>query len=458
MLKRIITLIFIFALIITLGGEVILSALTVSAAESTNNYSGVLADLGKDTSFDKSSYPLVIGDKSLSLIQVAEGSQNELYIYVYQPGGTTDIVASSINISKEHKDLEFKNYTLTLVSQEGVYHKYLVNGFTVSSDEERYYEITSIYRTAMVGEDTTSDDNGNTITEVPYAVKRSFKLTDDSVYVEDIDVIAVTSKFVGFMRYPTRSFNWIEKDIDVHFVAFSTDKKIDKLLEADVYYTQQSYEDETRYLAGGNKVEPIYGDKEEKYAYLQFGNTITYENGGWFGKNYQWNVIESVDDFFASETVDRVIFESRVFDVSKSETKITEESKAFIQEQEWVLRFAYTDYYYNYTDSGNSQYSECSYTIVGDVSLLRLAFETDGVYYNLGVIDNKQSGDPIPDNDTSEGTKLELDDDFKLVLGVIALCFLGFLLLAIWDRVKPIFKFLLSLFTWPIRVIFGKRK
>lgn len=455
MKKRILTIIVLFALIITMSGGVIPFALTVRA-EGVNNYSGPLADLGRDESFDKSQYPLVVGDKSLSLIQVAEGSQNELYIYVYQPGGTTDVVASSINISKEHKDLDFKNYTLTLVGQEGVFHKYLVNGFTVSSDQERYYEITSIYRAAQDGEDKTPDDNGNTITEVPYAVKRAFKLTDDSIYVEDIDVIAVTSKFVGFMRYPTRSFNWIEKDIDVHFVAFSTDKKIDKLLEADVYYTQQSYEDETRYLAGGNKVEPIYGKKEEKYAYLQFGNTITYENGGWFGKNYQWNVIESVDDFFVSETVDRVIFESRVFDVSKSDTKITEESKAFIQEQEWVLRFAYTDYYYNYTDSGNSQHSECSYTIVGDVSLLRLAFETDGVFYNLGVIDNKQSGDSIPDNNTGE-LEVTLDDDFKIFLAVIAGCVVLFLGLAIWDRVKPIFNFLWSLFTWPIRFIFGKR-
>ena len=70
-----------------------------TSAESASNYSGVLADLGKDDDFDKSSYPLVVDDKSLSLIQVAEGSQNELYVYVYQPGGTTDIRASSITIS-----------------------------------------------------------------------------------------------------------------------------------------------------------------------------------------------------------------------------------------------------------------------------------------------------------------------------------------------------------------------
>ena len=432
-----------------MGGEVILSALTVSAAESTNNYSGVLADLGKDTSFDKSSYPLVIGDKSLSLIQVAEGSQNELYIYVYQPGGTTDIVASSINISKEHKDLDFKNYTLTLVSQEGVFHKYLVNGFTVSSDEERYYEITSIYRTAMDGEDTTSDDNGNTITEVPYTIKKSFKLTDDSIYVEDIDVISVTSKFVGFMRYPQEQYQFYgENDIDVHFVAFSTDKRIDKLLEADVFYTQQSFS-KTGVLGTEE-----FGEKEEKYAYINFKEKMTYTSSAWLSEEYQWNTIEKANDFIASETVEKVIYNSRVFDVYETESAISDESRAFIESQEWVIRFTYTDYLMM-TLGDAVQYTNTYYEIVGDVSLLRLAFETDGVYYNLGVIDNKQSGDLTPDNDTSEGTKLELDDDFKLILGVIALCFLGFFIIKLCEKLKPLFVFLWSLFTWPFRFLWG---
>ena len=450
MLKRIITLIVLFALIITMGGGVISSALTVRA-EGVNNYSGPLADLGRDESFDKSQYPLLVGDKSLSLIQVAEGSQNELYIYVYQPGGTTDIVASSINMSKEHKDLDFNNYTLTLVSQEGVFHKYLVNGFTVSSDEERYYEITSIYRTAMDGEDTTSDDNGNTITEVPYAVKKSFKLTDDSVYVEDIDVISVTSKFVGFMRYPQEQYHFYgENDIDVHFIAFSTDKKIDKLLEADVFYTKQSFS-----KTGALGTEE-FGEKEEKYAYINFKEKMTYTSSAWLSEEYQWNTIEKANDFIASETVEKVIYDSRVFDVYETESAINEESKKFIQSQEWVIRFTYTDYLMM-TLGDTVQYTNVYYDIVGDVSLLRLTFETDGVYYNLGVIDNKQSGDLTPDNDTSGTPEVKMDEDFKIILGVIALCFLGFLLLAIWDRVKPIFKFLWSLFTWPIRFIFGKR-
>ena len=41
-------------------------------------------------------------------------------------------------------------------------------------------------------------------------------------------------------------------------------------------------------------------------------------------------------------------------------------------------------------------------TIVSDVIILRLKFETDGKIYNLGVIDNKQTGDGIPDNERKD--------------------------------------------------------
>ena len=36
--------------------------------------------------------------------------------------------------------------------------------------------------------------------------------------------------------------------------------------------------------------------------------------------------------------------------------------------------------------------------MVGNVTILRLKFETDGITYNLGVIDNKQTGSTEPSN------------------------------------------------------------
>ena len=90
-----------------------------------------------------------------------------------------------------------------------------------------------------------------------------------------------------------------------------------------------------------------------------------------------------------------------------------------------------------------------SSTIVGDVTILRLKFETDGVTYNLGVIDNKQSGDPdTPINE--EHYNFEPTDLLKIILIIIALV----LLLIILAPILPyIIKFVIWLITLPFKAI-----
>ena len=46
----------------------------------------------------------------------------------------------------------------------------------------------------------------------------------------DIETITITDKFVGFVRYKD-GFKLYVGACDSHFVAFNTDKPIDKLLE-----------------------------------------------------------------------------------------------------------------------------------------------------------------------------------------------------------------------------------
>ena len=72
-------------------------------------------------------------------------------------------------------------------------------------------------------------------------------------------------------------------------------------------------------------------------------------------------------------------------------------------------------------------------TLVGDVTILRLKFLTDGITYNLGVIDNKQAGGREPSNEpggigeigcvSADGKKL-----LYVLLGLIALIILAPLL------------------------------
>ena len=66
----------------------------------------------------------------------------------------------------------------------------------------------------------------------------------------------------------------------------------------------------------------------------------------------------------------------------------------------WVLRFAETEY----TSSASAYVYVQNGTRISDVTILRLKFETDGVVYNLGVVDNKQTSSTTPDGGANPPT------------------------------------------------------
>ena len=177
------------------------------AAESENEKtaSGVLEDLSKDVSFNTENYPSNAKDYSLSVMQLAESTDKELFIYVYQPSGDK-VRASSINISTTINDeISFFNYPLELLNFEGTLFKYKVANFEIKKDPVRYYAISSIYRPFDEGIGDKRSGN-NTINEVNYAVNRQycFGEINGKPYINciDIETIVVTDKFVGFVRYP----------------------------------------------------------------------------------------------------------------------------------------------------------------------------------------------------------------------------------------------------------------
>ena len=75
-------------------------------AESVNGgYSNVLDDLKSDPNFDENLYPVNETDYSLQVVQIAESTDGELLVYVYQPSnGIKDYTATSINISTAIND------------------------------------------------------------------------------------------------------------------------------------------------------------------------------------------------------------------------------------------------------------------------------------------------------------------------------------------------------------------
>ena len=413
----------------------------VARAESIT-YSGVMEDLKKDTSFKPENYPTKADDYSLQIIQLAESVNKELFVYVYQPSGKAkDFKASSINISTTINDaISFMNYKLVLLNSNGVFYKYKVENLAVKTDAVRYYAISSIYRPFDESIDKQAS-GGNTITEVNYDVSKqySFGEINGKPYVNcvDIETIVVTDKFVGFVRYPD-GFQLYVGACDSHFVAFNTNKPMDKLLEADVYYTTQSYDWSSAPFVGVNET---FGDKADKYAYLKYTDKVEHSGGGLFAGTYKWDRIQTIDDFIKGENREN-IYHGAVLDV-KTSSKLTDEALTELKGKKWVLRFAETSYSLSGYSTTGSTFE--SYTLVGDVTILRLKFETDGITYNLGVIDNKQSGSKDPSNETD--IDISLNKRGKMILYLLMLILLIILL-------APILPYVLQAIVWIISLPF----
>ena len=422
------------------------------AAENENEKtaSGVIEDLGKDASFNAANYPSNAKNYSLQIIQLAESVDKELFVYVYQPSGDK-VNASSINISTTiNDDISFFNYSLELLNFEETLFKYKVMNFEVKKDLVRYYAISSIYRPfdADIGDEKSGN---NTINEVNYAVNKQycFGEINGKPYVNciDIETIVVTDKFVGFVRYPDgwKFFTGVGA-CDSHFVAFNTDKKIDKLFEADVYYTTQkaSYD----FFTEDSPFNIKFGDsKTDNYAYLKYTDKVERTGGGFFAGTYKWDRIQSVDDFVKTE--DRTtVYYGAVLN-SKVSSKLTDEALNDLKGKKWVLRFTETSYDKSpRSGMGAATYYHAETTMVGNVTILRLKFETDGITYNLGVIDNKQTGSTEPSNSTD--IKVEPNATGKGIIYLILFVLLLVLLAPLLPYVLNAVIFIVSL---PIKLV-----
>lgn len=442
----------ILSVVSVIGGQANLFALPVYAEETVNErvYSAVLDDLKKDTSFNTENYPTKADDYSLQIIQLAESSDKELFVYVYQPSGKDkDFKASSINISTTINDsISYHNFKLDFLNSDGVFYKYSVIGLTVKDDTVRYYAISSIYRPFDESIDKPASD-GNTVTEVNYNVSKQycFGEINGKPYVNcvDIETIVVTDKFVGFVRYKD-GFKLYVGACDSHFVAFNTDKPIDKLLEADVYYTMQKYSWSVVPLQGEKET---FGEKSENYAYLKYTDKVEHTGGGLFAGTYKWDRIETTQQFIAENDLTQNVYSGAIIDVSVA-NKITDEGKAALQGKKWVLRFAETSYSLSGYASTGSTFENT--TLVGDVTILRLKFETDGITYNLGTIDNKQSGSDDPVNDTD--ISIKLPDGLKRILMLILGALLLIVLLVILMPILPtIISAIIKIILLPFKLI-----
>lgn len=367
-------LLIVFVLVVSLFTTTLGSLMPLAKADTVAG-SSVLADLQKDENFKLDNYPAKADDYSLQVIQIAESSAKELLVYVYQPAAETKkLQATSINISTGINDnVAYKNYKLTYLSSEKTLAKYAVQEFELKSDALRYYDISSIFRKWEKGLDEEPTDD-NTIDEVSFEVAQLWTASTVNGQVSyscvETETVEIVNKHVGSIYCENGWFSRVDA-IDSHYIAFSTNKQIDKLIDADISFTYTPMY--KRHNLGGDH---IYTNGETQLKQLTLSETdkVTLKPSGIGGKKYEWNRIQSVETF-------------------KNENELKDETLEALLGTQWVFRFFETDY--RVSNDGNLHYY---YTVVNEVTILRLKFDSDGKIYNLGVVDNKQSGDTRPDN------------------------------------------------------------
>lgn len=353
----------------------------------TDSHTDVITDLMRDDTFKMSDYPRISTDRSLKVIGIAEGKGDSLFVYVYNPSG--DRVATKLRMSVTlGKDYAPKDYTLKEMSHKGTLSKYLVEGYTVSSESKRYYDLIAIYRAwdSSIGDNESGNDN--VISEVVYKVGKNYTVIDTAdggidYSCNDIDVIEITDKYCGSVRYNNGFHLWKDK-CDSWFVAFDTDRRIDTLKEADVSFVSE------RITYRGNNSEYIEDvvRTEHPSITIRASDVVTNDADGLFAKTYEWNRIETVSYF-------------------KSKNDLTAECEKNLEGKQWVLRFFESDYIHSQSVYGSYTGAK---TKVTEVTILRLNFETLGKSYNLGVVDNYQSPDDKNDNNNDNELKNPIDD------------------------------------------------
>ena len=413
------------------------SYVPLARAESTTyitTSTKVLEDLERSKSFKKDDFVEDLEDYSLKLITICEGynssDENVLFVYVHQPSANIDIKATSINISKTTgENLSYNNYYLEFLDSEGVFFKYVVKNFLVENVQERLYDISSIFREYNKNYGDKESVLNNTISEVSFSVAKEYTISGSKnnfiFNVRDVEFIPVDKKYVGFMRYKKSDINlsFLSDNYDVHYVAFSTKRTIGELKEVDIFYKYDVYYQDDNIGIQESKDNP-------DYAYLSSLDGYTVGEDFWLSNQYQWNAIESSSSFITGVETKQPFYSGIIGEVG-SYDEIKENVKSYISECDWVVRFLVTDYSYIFT---STEYLK-KYTTVKDVTLLRLKFISGGKTYNLGVLDNKQSGSNLPDNENS--LYLELKEEIKVILAIVLL--LAFIVIC-FPLIKLLFK------------------
>ena len=449
MKKRILIKIISFALIlITLSGGVIASALTVSAASTESGekqYSNVLDDLQKDSRFDAATYPDKTDDPSVQLIQIAESEDGQLFLYVYQPANSKidlqcKAVSISVGFSSNGQGLDPKLYDLILVSTEGVFDKYVVNGFALPDAAERYYNIVQILREFNSAVDPEGDKT--TYKEIvckSYAVGQqwcAYKVNNALVYemntfnTAKLEIEASATIFVeGGVRFG--NIFGLNFDVESHFVIFKpTDYDVRYIYDATVFCKYRAYE-QNGYLWGlweGDRVYPNGDTYSEQYIKLSDKEEPVLVDGqGLWSNEYSFDRIMTLSEFKTNLDNQGISYDKE--EVSR------------LSDDYWVFSYYETPLI---TDTGTAGGVTGAFQKYIGVEVegyvLQIHFmDTSGNVYDLGVVsDGFRSSGSLGEAGGVDFKKMF--DDIEKIIAIITLILVGIPVVIFFIFFAPVIK------------------
>ena len=427
------------SLFLVVGVVCLVASIQVHASESD-----VISDLMTDKSFDINDYPSINNDFSLQLIQLAETSNNTLVVYVYQPSHyTKDLTASHIDISygfsQNGENLNPTIYELEMLSTDGVFDKYLVKGFKVNTDIDRYYNIVSIYRKFDIDIDDLND--GLVDKKKAYGVGQQWYCTtiNDVVHYEmnTFTYLDVESVYTGFQSlsegYKLKNlinrsnacYSWYYIFNPKNLIVNGEKKSVNV---KHIYDAELSFDIRTvRELRANGGRRYTYGDWSTQKVELSDADKMTYNGGGLSAKNFEWNRIMTATDF------------KKVIKDNKG--TINDDLNSYLVDGNYVFSFYETDYSEDWGNVICLDYSE-----VQNTTLLRLHFlDTSGKVYDVGVVSDMLSANNKPS--VSYGTKLDdllasIGDWFKQLFEILGIIILVIVILCIASFITPVWNIL----------------
>ncbi len=456
-------------------------AVATASAESETKYSSVMDDLTKDSSFNTGNYPSITNPLNadgtenekygtIEVIHIAEGSSKELFIYAYQPADEVlDLVAVKISMWDEYYD-GYRSFTpiiydLELVSTSGVFDKYLVKGYTVSDEADRYYYIPEIFRAynetldgALVA-GALADIISIRVAQQWHAEWFNDKLTYN---MDALKVVEITKTFVGSLNLhngiTAEYLAGVNSAVDLWYFSFNVeDYIVEHIYDADVFFEYRTVSHKT----GGISAEDTYtmSDWIPKTKYLSAESEGVFEGEGLFGRTVKWKEIMLTKTF--------------VDDLEDQDISFDSEIKEDMLKGQWTFAYHQTKNE-TYSISGFVPTYYHDYTLVQNVGIVRLYFRDNrGHRYNLGAIDNLTTPDNIADG--SGGTKKLfdfLDDWFEkliefltMILGTIILVIFINPIMTLLGILLKVFKVILDFVLWLISapfkllgLLFGRNK